>query len=131
MMLTYRVISLIFFPLHVMRHPSSLLCRAWVEDMKKSKTITLIFLTSSLFLGCEDKVRNQYATWDDCVKDYRDPTKCEAESNAGTHYRTVYYGPWYGQSSSSDVFRNPSSVTKRSIGVSRGGFGAGGSHASS
>jgi uncharacterized protein YgiB involved in biofilm formation len=102
------------------------------ESMRKSKTITLILLTSSLFLGCEDKVRNQYASWDDCVKDYRDPTKCEAEANSSTGYRTTYYGPWYRQSGSSDYARNPSSVTKRAIGVSRGGFGSsGGSHASS
>jgi hypothetical protein len=99
--------------------------------MRKSKTITLIFLTSSLFLGCEEKVRNQYASWDDCVRDYRDPTKCEAETNVPSGSRVMYYGPWYRPSSSTDVFHNPSSVTKRAIGVSRGGFGAGGSHASS
>jgi len=101
--------------------------------MRKSKTITLIFLTSTLFLGCEeDKVRNQYSTWNDCVQDYRDPTKCEAETRPVTGgYRTYYYGPWYGPSRSSDVSHNPSSVTGRAIGVSRGGFGAGGSHASS
>ena len=63
--------------------------------MKKSKTITLIFLTSSLFLGCDDQVRNQYSTWDDCVQDYRDSTKCEAESRpVAGGYRTFYYGPW-------------------------------------
>ncbi len=64
--------------------------------MKKSKAITLVLLTSSLFLGCEDKVRNQYASWDDCVKDYRDSSKCESEtdqSSGVTHTR--YYGPWY------------------------------------
>lgn len=103
--------------------------------MRKSKTISLILLTSSLFLGCEDKLRNQYASWDDCVKDYRDPTKCEAEANAGTGYRTAYYGPWYRASASSDYAQNPSSATKRAINtsrVSRGGFGSsGGSHASS
>jgi hypothetical protein len=101
--------------------------------MRKTKTITLILLTSGIFLGCEDKVRNQYASWDDCVKDYLDPTKCEAEKeNTGTGYRTSYYGPWYRPSGSSNYARNPSSVTHRAIGISRGGFGAsGGSHASS
>lgn len=102
--------------------------------MRKSKAITLILLTSSLFLGCDsqEKVRNQYSSWDDCVKDYRDPSKCEAEQNpSGSRTRVSYYGPWYNTSSSSDYARNPSTVTKRAIGVSRGGFGAGGARVSS
>jgi uncharacterized protein YgiB involved in biofilm formation len=100
--------------------------------MKKSKTITLILLTSSLFLGCEDKVRNQYASWDDCVKDYQDPSKCQSENvSSHTGYRTAYYGPWYRSSGSSDYAHNPSSLTGRAIGVTRGGFGSSGSHASS
>ncbi|MDQ5984771.1 MAG: hypothetical protein CSYNP_00467 [Syntrophus sp. SKADARSKE-3] len=101
-------------------------------QMKKSRSITLILLTSSLFLGCQDKVRNQYATWDDCVKDYRDPSKCEAEKQyTSTGYHMIYHGPWYRPSSSTDYARNPSSVTKRAIGITRGGFGAGGARASS
>ncbi len=100
--------------------------------MKKSKAITLILLTSSLFLGCEDKVRNQYASWDDCTKDYQDPSKCESENTStNTGYRTLYYGPWYRSSSSSNYAHNPSSLTGRAIGVTRGGFGSSGSHASS
>ena len=100
--------------------------------MKKSKAITLVLLTSSLFLGCEDKVRNQYGSWDDCVKDYQDSSKCESdtEQNAGgTHTR--YYGPWYLPSSSSRYSSNPSSLTGRALGVTRGGFGGSGAHASS
>jgi uncharacterized protein YgiB involved in biofilm formation len=46
--------------------------------MKQSKAITLVLLTSSLFLGCENKVRNQYGSWDDCVRDYQDSSKCES-----------------------------------------------------
>ena len=102
--------------------------------MRKSKAITLILLTSSLFLGCDsqEKVRNQYTSWNDCVKDYRDASKCEAErTSSGTGTRVAYYGPWYDQSSSKNPSQNPSSVTKRAIGVSRGGFGAGGVHVSS
>lgn len=104
------------------------------EYMRKSKTITLLLLTGSLVLGCDDqdRVRNQYASWDDCVKDYRDPTQCEAErTSSGTGSRVAYYGPWYYASSSTNAAKNPSSVTKRAIGVSRGGFGSSGSHASS
>lgn len=98
--------------------------------MKKSKAITLVLLTSSLFLGCEDKVRNQYASWDDCVKDYQDSTKCESESikDESGVTRTHFYGPWYAISRSTS---NPSSVSGRAIGVTRGGFGSSGSHSSS
>jgi hypothetical protein len=95
--------------------------------MKKSKTISLVLLTSSLFLGCEDQVRNQYSSWDDCVKDYTDSSKCETETVQGsgfTYYR--YYGPWYPQSDSRNIIRNPSSFTGRAIGVTRGGFGSSG-----
>jgi hypothetical protein len=105
--------------------------------MKKSKVITLVLLTSTLFLGCEDKVRNQYGSWDDCVKDYQDSSKCESgtdqDSGAGSggvHTR-YYYGPWYRPSSSSNYNSNPSSLTGRAIGVTRGGFGGSGAHASS
>jgi len=98
--------------------------------MKKSTTVTLILLTSSLFLGCQDKVRNEYGTWDDCVKDYRDPSKCEPTTyqGPGGGYYTHYLGPWYTMSNSSSFAHNPSSVTGRAIGISRGGFG-GSAHA--
>ena len=99
--------------------------------MKKSKAITLVLLTSTLFLGCEDKVRNQYGSWDDCVKDYQDSSKCESvtdQSSGGA--RTHYYGPWYLPGSSS-YRNNPSSLTGRAIGVTRGGFGGSGVRASS
>jgi len=101
--------------------------------VKKSKTITLVLLTSSLFLGCEDKVRNQYASWDDCVKDYTDPSKCEPETvqESGTTRVRYYYGPWYPISRSTNRVSNPSSVSGRAMGISRGGFGGSGSHSSS
>ena len=99
--------------------------------MKKSKTITLVLLSSSLFLGCEEKVRNKYASWDDCVKDYNDPTKCETEQvRTDTGYNTYYHGPWYRPSRSSDPAINPSTASHRAVGVSRGGFGSSGSHSS-
>ncbi len=103
------------------------------KKIKKSKAVTLILLTGSLLLGCEDKVRNRYASWDDCVKDYRDPSKCESDRTyaTGGSYHTVYYGPWYRPSRSYDYSRNPSVLTGRAIGVTRGGFGGTGAHASS
>jgi len=93
--------------------------------MKKSATVTLILLTSSLFMGCQDKVRNEYGSWDDCVKDYRDPSKCEAAASPGPggQVYTHYFGPWYSRSNSSSYVHNPSSITGRAIGISRGGFG--------
>jgi hypothetical protein len=101
--------------------------------MKKSKAITLVLLTSTLFLGCENKVRNQYASWDDCVKDYQDSSKCESgtDQSSGAVRGHYYYGPWYRPSSSSNYRNNPSSLTGRAIGVTRGGFGGSGAHASS
>nr|WP_051409244.1 glutathionylspermidine synthase family protein [Syntrophorhabdus aromaticivorans] len=100
--------------------------------MKKSKAITLVLITSSLFLGCEDKVRNQYGSWDDCVKDYQDPSKCETETvHSSGSYHTRYYGPWYRPSRSSDYLSKPSSLTGRAIGVIRGGFGGSGAHVAS
>jgi len=101
--------------------------------MKKSKAITLILVTSSIFLGCEDKVRNQYASWDDCVKDYNDPTKC-VEEKQETQYgmRRYYYGPWFRMSYAGDPRYNPSRTSNRAMGISRSGFGSrGGAHASS
>ena len=92
--------------------------------MKKSKAITLVLITSSLFLGCEQKVRNQYASWDDCVKDYNDPSLCtEEKEKTGGGYRSFYYGPFYRQSFSGNKTANPSTITNRAIGVARGGFG--------
>lgn len=70
--------------------------------MKKSKAITLILLSGSLVFGCQDdQVRNQYATWDDCVRDYKDPSKCQEErrpTESTGMYHTYYYGPWYSRS---------------------------------
>jgi hypothetical protein len=100
--------------------------------MRKSRSITLVLLTSSLFFGCEDKVRNQYASWDDCVNDYQDKTKCESQNvQTAAGYHTYYYGPWYRPSGSSDSRVNPSSSSRRSIGIVRGGFGSMGFHAGS
>ena len=100
--------------------------------MRKSKSISLVLLTSSLFFGCEDKVRNQYASWDDCVADYGDRTKCESQNvQTATGYHTHYYGPWYRPSQSSDTRINPSGNSRRSIGIVRGGFGSMGFHSGS
>jgi hypothetical protein len=91
--------------------------------MKKSKVITLVLVTSSALIACQQ--RNQYASWDDCVKDYGDRSKCteEKEHRGGGVYHSSYYGPWYRGSSSADPHYNPSVHTAKSIGVVRGGWG--------
>ena len=101
--------------------------------MKKSKVITLVLVTGTLFLGCEEKVRNQYGSWNDCVKDYKDPKGCEEEKKKDSWgvYHSYYYGPWYRASQSTSTAYNPSAGTHRAIGITRGGWGFHGAHASS
>lgn len=100
--------------------------------MKKSKAVTLILLTGALCVGCEEKARNQYASWDDCVKDYRNSTDCreEKKKDGSGIVRSYYYGPWYRTSSGGATY-NPSASTHRAIAVVRGGWGSTGGHASS
>jgi hypothetical protein len=90
--------------------------------VKKSKAITLVLVTSALFLGCERDVRNEYGSLEDCVKDYKDPSKCQPDSRTSIGYGR-YFGPWYRSSRSTDAAHNPSVVTRRASGVMRGGFG--------
>ena len=98
--------------------------------VKKSKAITLVLVTSALFLGCERDVRNEYQSLEDCVKDYKDQSKCQTDSKSSTGY-VRYFGPWYRSSRSADAAHNPSVVTRRASGVMRGGFGFTGSHGGS
>lgn len=91
--------------------------------MKKSKAITLVLITGTVLLGCERDARNRYASWDDCVKDYTDPTKCVEEKDERNPTSRYYYGPWYRGSYSSNPTYNPSATSQRSVGVVRGGFG--------
>lgn len=93
--------------------------------MKRSKTVTLVLLSSSVFLaGCERNMRNQYTNWDDCAKDYGNK-QCyeEKEQTSAGVYRSRYYGPWYSSSFLNDSRFNPSAVSHRSIGTARGGWG--------
>jgi uncharacterized protein YgiB involved in biofilm formation len=99
--------------------------------MKRSKTITLVLLTSTLLIGCgEENMRNKYESWDDCVADYKDPSKCkrEEESTTGGVRRYYYYGPWFAASRFRNSTYNPGFSGGRSIGVgvARGGFGSSG-----
>ncbi len=92
--------------------------------MKKSRAITLVLLTSTMFLGCERDMRNKYASWDDCTKDYTNKQCYEEQEKTPTGvYHRYYYGPWYRASSSSDARYNPSVNSHRSLGVVRGGWG--------
>lgn len=101
--------------------------------MKRSKTVTLVLLSSTVFLaGCERDVRNQYTSWDDCVKDYGNKQCFEEKEQTSTGaYRSHYYGPWYASSYRSDSRYNPSVVSHRSVGTVRGGWGSSGSSSSS
>lgn len=95
--------------------------------MKRSKTITLVLLTGTLLLGCGEKedIRNKYASWDDCVADYKDPAKCKMEQErTSSGMRMYYFGPWYRSSQARNSTYNPSFSSGKSIGVSRGGFGS-------
>jgi hypothetical protein len=98
--------------------------------MKKSKAITLVLLTGTLLLpACneEENLRNKYASWDNCVADYKDPSKCaRSEERTGTGTRYFYYGPWYSASRFRNSSYNPGYASGRSVGVARGGFGASG-----
>ena len=103
--------------------------------MKRSKAITLVLLSGALLLpacgGDEENLRNKYASWDDCVADYKDPSKCtRSEENTSTGRRYFYYGPWYAASRFRNSTYNPAYSSARSVGVSRGGFGSSG-HSSS
>lgn len=97
--------------------------------MKKSSAITLVLISSTLLLACERDMRNQYNSWDDCVKDYQDRSKCHTETQTGGYAH--YYGPWYRSSQAYSHQSNPSVMTHRASGVARGGFGFFGSHAGS
>jgi uncharacterized protein YgiB involved in biofilm formation len=93
--------------------------------MKRSKAITLVLLTSTIFLGCERDVRNQYASWDDCVQDFKDPKKCQEEKQTtSTGYRSYYYGPWYRPSQINNPAYNPSMGTRKAVGITRAGWGS-------
>jgi hypothetical protein len=97
--------------------------------VKRSKTITLVLVTSALFLGCERELRNQYDSLEDCVKDYEDQSKCSTETRSGGYF--YYYGPWYRSSEAYNRQSNPSFNTRRASGVVRGGFGFTGFHSAS
>lgn len=101
--------------------------------MKRSKAITLVLLTGTLLLpACseEENLRNKYASWDDCVADYKDPSKCtRSEERHSTGTRYFYYGPWYSASRFRNATYNPGYSSARSVGIARGGFGSSG-HAS-
>jgi hypothetical protein len=93
--------------------------------MRRSKTITLVLLTSTIFLGCERDIRNQYASWDDCVQDYKDPKKCQEEKmETSSGYSSHYYGPWYRSSHMGNAAYNPSAGTRKAIAVTRAGWGS-------
>ena len=97
--------------------------------MKRSKVITLVLLTGTLFMpacGDEENLRNKYSSWDDCIADHKDSSKCarsDERTSTGGYY---YHGPWYTASRFSNASYNPGYSSGRSVGVTRGGFGSSG-----
>lgn len=98
--------------------------------MKRSKAITLVLLSGVLLIpacgGDEENLRNKYASWDDCIADYKDPSKCtrsNERASTGLHY---WHGPWYTASRFRNASQNPGYSSARSVGISRGGFGSSG-----
>ena len=101
--------------------------------MKRSKAITLVLLTGALLLpACdeEENLRNKYASWDDCIADYKDPSKCTRSDERAATGGYYWHGPWYTASRFASSSHNPGYSSARSVGIARGGFGSSG-HAGS
>jgi len=109
-----------------------------IRRRKSSIAITLTLAGTVTLASCSDessRVRDIYATKADCVHDWGDENRCEAEkqgtgsgAHGGSSGGSRYYGPEY----SSNGGRESAATTRpgsRAIGssVSRGGFGSLGS----
>ncbi len=109
---------------------------------KSSLSVTLVLIGAAALAGCDDGPdsgppfarRDTYASLADCQKDWGRPEQCEpvagsasqggsAHVGGGSSGYARYYGPWYGDTSSSTGPR-PGSHANGSMSVSRGGFGS-------
>jgi uncharacterized protein YgiB involved in biofilm formation len=110
------------------------------QRRKSSLSVTLVLIGAAALAGCDDAGdggppfarRDTYASLEDCQKDWGRSEQCEpvagsVSQSSGTHGSSSsyvrYYGPWYGDTSSSTGPR-PGSHAVGSTSVSRGGFGS-------
>jgi hypothetical protein len=115
---------------------------------RKSRAVPLVLAASALIAGCSPRqARDEYASQDDCKKDWGRPELCQpvSGSSSGGHggaYYGRYYGPSYDEGERASAQRSARSggnsfglagagESNHSVGrsVSRGGFG--GAHISS
>ena len=103
------------------------------RNARKSAAVPLVLAASAMLTACGNKShRDEYASYNDCIKDWVKPELCEPQrsSSSGSSYR--YYGPSYDDGHRDSLQRNvrtqsglaPSSSNHAvSRSVSRGGFG--------
>jgi hypothetical protein len=97
---------------------------------RASAKITLVLAGAALLHGCgrDVETRDVYLTRNDCVHDWGDESKCEADSTGGSRF---YYGPGYAGARGAPTPRGESRAVSSQSTV-RGGFGSSASsHASS
>jgi len=111
---------------------------------RKSRAVPLVLAASALIAGCSPRqARDEYASQDDCKKDWGRPELCQPASggsSGGSHggtYYGRYYGPSYDEGERASAQRSARSggnsfgltgsggESNHSVGrsVSRGGFG--------
>jgi uncharacterized protein YgiB involved in biofilm formation len=118
------------------------------RNRKSSASVTLVLVGTAALAGCgqqdETLRRDVYASRNDCVQDWGDEQKCEAQAagaTSGGSHGTFFLGPSYrpGQFGSSASNRpigtvdaaRPGSHAIATSHISRGGFGStGASHSS-
>jgi uncharacterized protein YgiB involved in biofilm formation len=112
---------------------------------RKSRAVPLVLAASALLAGCGPRqARDEYASQEDCKKDWGRPELCQPASGTGSSgghsgYYGRYYGPSYDEGARESAQRSGGNSfglaggesSNHSVGrsVSRGGFG--GAHISS
>jgi len=117
-----------------------------VRGRKRSAAITLVLAGSATLSGCGSPVeqRDAYASRQDCLKDWSEPTLCEPVKD-GRYSSSYHYGPPYYSSSGWNLFgrdrispspnameatrlptgsvaTSPSAIRARTLGFSGGGY---------
>ncbi|PYE56438.1 hypothetical protein [Deinococcus yavapaiensis] len=115
-------------------------------NVKRSRFVGLVLIASVSLTACgspTSQTRYQYASLQDCLRDWNDYQLCERDGDYGGGYYGHYYGPviisrsgrtYYRRPGLSSEFVAPSrissgsthSIGTRTFTVSRGGFGSSG-----